>query len=46
MGVGSVRRIEVTEREKPVFGGAEFGAVGLMNVCTARNSANSIRHIP
>ena len=28
MGVGGVRRIEVTERESPVFGGAEFGAVG------------------
>jgi len=25
---GSVQRIEVTERETPVFGGAEFGAVG------------------
>jgi hypothetical protein len=23
-----VRRIEVTERERPVFGGKEFGAVG------------------
>ena len=28
MGVGGVRRIEVTERERPVFGGKEFGAVG------------------
>src|SRR5580700_4212175 len=28
MGVGGVRRIEVIERESPVFGGAEFGAVG------------------
>jgi hypothetical protein len=28
MGVGGVRRIEVTERERPVFGGMEFGAVG------------------
>src|SRR5215470_9524428 len=28
MGVGGVRRIEVTERERPVFGGAEFGDVG------------------
>jgi hypothetical protein len=29
MGVGSgVQWIEVTERERPVFGGAEFGAVG------------------
>jgi len=28
MGVGGVLRIEVTERERPVFGGAEFGAVG------------------
>jgi hypothetical protein len=28
MGVGSVQRIEITERESPVFGGAEFGAVG------------------
>ena len=29
MGVGGgVRRIEVTERETPVFGGTEFGAVG------------------
>jgi hypothetical protein len=28
MGVGGVRRIEVTERERPVFGGTEFGAVG------------------
>src|ERR1700757_1352249 len=27
MGVGGVLRIEVTERERPVFGGAEFGAV-------------------
>jgi len=27
MGVGGVR-IEVTERERPVFGGTEFGAVG------------------
>src|ERR1700757_2813957 len=27
MGVGG-RRIEVTERERPVFGGTEFGAVG------------------
>ena len=25
---GGVRRIEITERETPVFGGAEFGAVG------------------
>ena len=24
MGVGGVRRIEVTERENPVFGGTEF----------------------
>ena len=28
MGVGGVRRIEVTKLERPVFGGAEFGAVG------------------
>jgi hypothetical protein len=28
MGVGGVRRIEVTERESPVFGGTEFDAVG------------------
>ena len=28
MGVGGVLRIEVTERERPVFGGAEVGAVG------------------
>src|SRR5439155_6163634 len=28
MGVGGVRRIEVTERERPVFGGTEFGAIG------------------
>ena len=28
MGGGGVRRIEVTERETPVFGGTEFGAVG------------------
>ena len=28
MSVGGVRRIEVTERESPVFGGVEFGAVG------------------
>jgi hypothetical protein len=28
MGIGGVRRIEVTERENPVFGGTEFGAVG------------------
>ena len=28
MGVGSVQRIVMTERETPVFGGAEFGAVG------------------
>ena len=28
MGVDGVRRIEVTERERPVFGGTEFGAVG------------------
>ena len=28
MGVGGVRRIEVSERESPVFGGTEFGAVG------------------
>ena len=25
---GGVRRIEITEREAPVFDGAEFGAVG------------------
>ena len=25
---GGVRRIEITERETPVFGGEEFGAVG------------------
>jgi len=25
---GGVQRIEVTERETPVFGGTEFGAVG------------------
>ena len=30
MGVGGgVQRIEVTERETPVFGGAEFGAMGI-----------------
>jgi hypothetical protein len=46
MGVGGVRRIEVTERERPVFGGAEFGAVGPMSGCTVPCSANSIRHIP
>ncbi|HYZ40192.1 MAG TPA: hypothetical protein VE687_06140 [Stellaceae bacterium] len=28
MGVGGVRRIEVTERERPVFGGTEFGSGG------------------
>jgi Alpha/beta hydrolase domain len=28
MGIGGVRRIEVTERERPVFGGTELGAVG------------------
>src|SRR4051794_13567504 len=28
MSVGGVRRIEVIERESPVFGGMEFGAVG------------------
>ena len=28
MGAGGVLRIEVTERERPVFGGTEFGAVG------------------
>ena len=28
MSVGGVRLIEITERETPVFGGAEFGAVG------------------
>jgi hypothetical protein len=28
MSVDGVRRIEVTERESPVFGGAEFAAVG------------------
>ena len=28
MSVGGVRRIEVTERESPVFGGTEFGTVG------------------
>ena len=28
MGVGGVRRIEVTERERLVFGGTEFGVVG------------------
>jgi hypothetical protein len=28
MSVDGVRRIEVTEPESPVFGGAEFGAVG------------------
>jgi hypothetical protein len=28
MGIRGVRRIEVTERERPVFGGTEFGAVG------------------
>ena len=28
MIVGGVRRIEVSERESPVFGGTEFGAVG------------------
>ncbi|MBV8336830.1 MAG: hypothetical protein JO358_15615, partial [Alphaproteobacteria bacterium] len=28
MGGGGVLRIEVTDRETPVFGGAEFGAVG------------------
>jgi len=28
MGVGGVLRIEATERERPVFGGTEFGAVG------------------
>jgi hypothetical protein len=28
MGVGGVRRVAVTERESPVFGGTEFGAAG------------------
>lgn len=28
MGVDGVRRIKLTGREKPVFGGTEFGAVG------------------
>ena len=28
MGVGGVQRIEVSERERPVFSGAEFGAFG------------------
>lgn len=28
MGVGGVRRIEMNERENPVFGGTEFDAVG------------------
>src|SRR3954453_22583284 len=28
MSSGGVLQIEVTERESPVFGGAEFGAVG------------------
>src|SRR6266849_6991358 len=28
MSVGIVQRIEMTERESPVFGGTEFGAVG------------------
>jgi hypothetical protein len=28
MGVGGVRRVEVTERESPVFGGTEFGTLG------------------
>jgi hypothetical protein len=28
MSIGSVRQIEVTERESPVFGGMAFGAVG------------------
>jgi len=27
-GIGGVQRIEVTERETPVFGAAEFGPVG------------------
>ena len=44
MSNGSVR-IEVTERETPVFGGTEFGAVGPMSGCTARYSANSTRPI-
>ena len=30
MSVGGVQRIEVTERESPVFGGTEFGAVGAL----------------
>jgi hypothetical protein len=46
MSGGGVRRIEVTERESPVFGGTEFGAVGSMSACTAPYSANSIRDIP
>ena len=28
MSVGGVQRIQVTEQERPVFGGTEFGAVG------------------
>jgi hypothetical protein len=36
---GGVQRIEVTERERPVFGGAEFGAVGPYERCMARYSA-------
>jgi hypothetical protein len=27
-GCGGVQRIEITERDTPVFGGVEFGAVG------------------
>ena len=44
MSVGGVQRIEVTERESPVFGGTEFDAVGPTSAFTAPYSVNSIRH--
>jgi hypothetical protein len=43
MGDGGVHRIEVTERERPVFGGTEFG--GIVNLDkAARNARGNVEY--
>ena len=46
MGVGGgEQRIEITKRETPGFGGAEFGAVGTYERPHGTMLANSTQHI-
>ena len=46
MSVGGVRRIEVAERESPVFGGTEIRHRRPYERLQARYSASLIRRIP